>query len=100
MSWVGADLSAHGNSLQQVEGAALQGRGLGELIERGHFWLGPHGAGVAAQRCELLQERAEAVERALELIRQAEAIFAELGSPYAEQARRDRERLEGGAADE
>ncbi|MFQ6101365.1 MAG: hypothetical protein ACE5OS_09045 [Anaerolineae bacterium] len=35
------------------------------------------------------------VPRALELIRQAEAIFTELRSPYAAQARRDRERLEG-----
>jgi len=34
------------------------------------------------------------MSRALELICQAERLFTELGSPYREQARRDRERLE------
>jgi len=40
------------------------------------------------------------LERALDLIRQAEALFLELGSPMAEQARRIRERLEKKIANE
>ena len=42
----------------------------------------------------VLEEAEGKVGRALELIREAEGIFTELGSPYAAQARRDRESLE------
>ena len=41
----------------------------------------------------LLEEAEGNVERALELIWQAEEIFTELHSPYAAQARRTRERI-------
>jgi len=41
-----------------------------------------------------LEEELDNAKRALELIRQAEAAFRQLGSPLAEQARRVRERLE------
>jgi len=41
-----------------------------------------------------LEETEGNLERALDLIRQAEALFLELGSPTAERARRIRERLE------
>jgi tetratricopeptide (TPR) repeat protein len=53
-------------------------------------------AGVATTLAQLalLEEAENSVPRALELIRQAEAAFTELRSPYADQARRDRERLE------
>ncbi len=43
----------------------------------------------------LLEEQEKNYSVALELIRQAEKLFIELGSPMREQARRDRERLEG-----
>jgi hypothetical protein len=41
-----------------------------------------------------LEETEGNLERALDLICQAEALFLELGSPTTEQARRVRERLE------
>lgn len=62
MSWSGLELSKHGNILQQTEGAALQRRGLGELIEGGRGGLRFQRAGIAAQRRELSEERAKAVE--------------------------------------
>jgi len=54
-------------------------------------------AGVATSLAQLaLLEEAEGnVGRALELIREAEGVFVALGSPYAAQARRHRERMEG-----
>jgi len=53
-------------------------------------------AGVAMTLAQLalLEEAEGSVGRALELIREAEAIFKELRSPYAAQARKVRERLE------
>ena len=53
-------------------------------------------SGVALSQAQmaLLEEKIGNVTAALQLICQAEATFLELGSPYAEQARRDRERLE------
>lgn len=42
----------------------------------------------------LLEETEGNLERALDLIRQAETLFVELGSPAAVQAQKDRERLE------
>ena len=54
-------------------------------------------AGVATTTAQLaLLEEAEGnLERALELITRAEEMFARLGSPYREQARRVRERIQG-----
>ena len=54
-------------------------------------------AGVATTTAQLaLLEEAEGnLERALELITRAEEMFARLGSPYRERARRDRERIQG-----
>ena len=53
-------------------------------------------AGIAQTLAQLalLEEKEGNAPRALELIRQAEAIFVQLHSPYAEQAQRDRKRLE------
>ena len=53
------------------------------------------GVAISLAQLALLEEREGNVGRALELIGEAEAIFTKLGSPYAKQARRDRERLEG-----
>jgi tetratricopeptide (TPR) repeat protein len=54
-------------------------------------------AGVATTTAQLaLLEEAEGnLERALELITRADEMFARLGSPYREQARRVRERIQG-----
>jgi tetratricopeptide (TPR) repeat protein len=54
-------------------------------------------AGVATTTAQLaLLEEAEGnLERALELITRAEEMFARLGSPYRERARRVRERIQG-----
>jgi tetratricopeptide (TPR) repeat protein len=52
------------------------------------------GAAISMAQMALLEEAEGNVVRALELIRQAEATFRQLGSPMAEQARRHRERLE------
>jgi tetratricopeptide (TPR) repeat protein len=49
---------------------------------------------VVMAQTAVLEEAEGKVDRALELIREAEGIFRELESPYAEQARRHRERLE------
>jgi DeoR/GlpR family transcriptional regulator of sugar metabolism len=42
----------------------------------------------------MLEEKMGNAKAALQLIRQAEATFLDLGSPFAEQARKDRERIE------
>jgi len=52
------------------------------------------GVVISLAQTALLEEAEGNVARALELIRQAEAAFRQLGSPLAEQARRVRERLE------
>jgi predicted ATPase len=54
--------------------------------------------GLASTKAEmaLLEEQMGNAKEALQLIRQAEAAFLELGSPYAEQARMVRERIERG----
>ena len=52
---------------------------------------------ISTAQMALLEEAEGNVAQALELIRQAEAAFRQLGSPMAEQARRDRERLEQGS---
>ena len=49
---------------------------------------------VSMAQFAVLEEKIGNVKEALQLIRQAEIAFRELGSPYAEQARKDRERLE------
>ncbi|MGC8838879.1 MAG: hypothetical protein ACP5UM_10730, partial [Anaerolineae bacterium] len=53
-------------------------------------------AGVAITKAQLalLEEREGNLPRALALIREAEATFTALRSPYAAQARQDRERIE------
>ncbi|MDF0593169.1 tetratricopeptide repeat protein [Methanotrichaceae archaeon M04Ac] len=52
------------------------------------------GVAISLAQSALLEEMEGNLERALDLIRQAETLFQELGSPTAEQARRDRQRLE------
>jgi tetratricopeptide (TPR) repeat protein len=53
-------------------------------------------SGIALSRAQLalLEEQMGNKREALQLIRLAEAAFLELGSPYAEQARKARERIE------
>jgi len=53
-------------------------------------------SGIALSRAQLamLEEKMGNFKVALQLIREAEAAFLELGSPYAKQARKDRERIE------
>ena len=48
---------------QELEGAGLQGRGLGELLEGGAAGFGRDAAGVAAARGEFPQQGFEAVDR-------------------------------------
>jgi len=53
-------------------------------------------SGVALSQAQmaLLEEQMGNAKAALHLIRQAEAAFLDLGSPYAKQAKKDRQRLE------
>lgn len=53
----------------------------------------------ASASLALVEEGVDNLPEALALIRQAEQLFTELGSPVREQAKRDRERLEKLAAD-
>jgi len=52
------------------------------------------GIALSQAQLALLEEKQGHVKEALRLIRQAEAAFLELGSPYSQQAQKDRERLE------
>jgi tetratricopeptide (TPR) repeat protein len=52
------------------------------------------GVAITLAQLSLLEETEGHLERALERIKEAEAIFLELGSPKAAKARKDRERLE------
>jgi len=52
------------------------------------------GVAISLAQLALLEEAEGNIGRALELIRQAEATFTDLNSPYAAQARQVRERLE------
>jgi predicted ATPase/Tfp pilus assembly protein PilF len=53
-------------------------------------------SGIASSQAQmaLLEEKMGNVKDALRMIRLAEAAFLELGSPYSQQAQKDRERLE------
>jgi tetratricopeptide (TPR) repeat protein len=53
-----------------------------------------NGIAMSWAQLALLEEKMGNAKAALDLIRQAEAAFRELGSPYAEQAKKDRQRLE------
>ncbi|MGB9775356.1 MAG: tetratricopeptide repeat protein [Anaerolineae bacterium] len=48
---------------------------------------------ITTAQLALLEEAEGNLPRALELITRAEAAFAQLGSPYRDRARRDRERI-------
>jgi tetratricopeptide (TPR) repeat protein len=52
------------------------------------------GVAITTAQLALLEEAEENLERALELITRAEELFAGLGSPYRELARRVRERIQ------
>ncbi|MDD4161458.1 MAG: tetratricopeptide repeat protein [Methanothrix sp.] len=52
------------------------------------------GVAITLAQSSLLEENEGHLARALELIKQAEALFLELKSPMADQAQKDRERLE------
>ena len=53
-------------------------------------------SGMANSQAQLalLEEKMGNINEAIRLIRLAEAAFRELGSPYSQQAQKDRERLE------
>jgi len=51
------------------------------------------GVAITTAQLALLEEAEGNLERALELITRAEEMFARLGSPYREQARRVLERI-------
>ncbi|MFN3762147.1 MAG: tetratricopeptide repeat protein [Anaerolineae bacterium] len=52
------------------------------------------GVAITTAQMALLEEAEGNLPRALELVTRAENIFTQLGSPYREQARRDRERIQ------
>ena len=58
------------------------------------------GVAITLAQTARLEEHEGNLEKALDLIRQAEALFMELGSPIAERARIDRDRLEKKIANE
>jgi tetratricopeptide (TPR) repeat protein len=52
------------------------------------------GLAISLAQLALLEEKEGNLPKALQLIKRAEDMFQDLGSPYAPQARRDRERLQ------
>ena len=53
-----------------------------------------NGMALSLAQMALVEEKIGHVKEALRLIRLAEAAFRELGSPYSQQAQKDREKLE------
>src|SRR3989304_8553363 len=58
----GLSLAVHGNGAQQLEGAALEGCGLGERLEGRQRRLGGQPACVAAQGGEIVEQSREAAQ--------------------------------------
>ncbi len=80
--------------LAQAQGDYPQARRLYEESLRIAEQLGNRaGVAITTAQLALLEEAEGNLPRALELITRAEAAFAQLGSPYREQARRVRERI-------
>ncbi|MGQ9595725.1 MAG: tetratricopeptide repeat protein, partial [Anaerolineae bacterium] len=81
--------------LAQAQGDYAEARRLyGESLKIEEALGDRAGVATTLHQLALLEEREGNLARALALMREAEAVFTALGSPYAAQARRVRERLE------
>ena len=87
--------------LAQDTGEVAEARRLyGESLKIAQDLGDKSGVAITLAQTASLEEQEGNLEHALDLIRQAEALFLELGSPMVERARRDRERLEKKVEDE